>query len=69
MQKMARDRMRAFKKSGSGDPKEVELCGKLAAAMSARGEGAWDEEWQTVYELAGVVCDRVAGKWAPSARL
>mmetsp|Transcript_27891 Transcript_27891/g.63411 ORF Transcript_27891/g.63411 Transcript_27891/m.63411 type:complete len:461 (+) Transcript_27891:89-1471(+) len=71
MQKIARDRMHAFKKkkSISGDPKEVELCGKLAAAMSTRGEGAWDEEWQTVYELAGVVCDRVVGKWAPSARL
>ena len=65
MQKMARDRMKAFGKHGDGDATEVAICKELQAGLAKQvGNGAtqsqaWDLEWKNVYKLADAVMDRV----------
>jgi len=73
MQKMSRDIMRSFKKSngkpaGASEP-EIMMCGKLAAAMKAGGNNAWDDNWEMVYELAQLVQMRVVKAWNGSAKM
>jgi hypothetical protein len=67
MQKMARDRLKQFA-SGKGDnfsEDEKRLCSILGASMAAATKAgtdkqqAWDDEWRTVYDLAGAVIERV----------
>jgi len=68
MQKLARDRLKQFALSGGKgsnfSDEETRLCaqlgGKMAAATKAGVEKqqAWDNEWQTVYELADAVINR-----------
>mmetsp|Transcript_36273 Transcript_36273/g.91605 ORF Transcript_36273/g.91605 Transcript_36273/m.91605 type:complete len:499 (+) Transcript_36273:131-1627(+) len=60
MQKLARDRMAAFRKApGQGTQQELRLCGALAAALKAGGAEAWNTKWATVYELADAVIKRI----------
>eukprot|EP01062_Namystynia_karyoxenos_P069835 TRINITY_DN65275_c0_g1_i1.p1 TRINITY_DN65275_c0_g1~~TRINITY_DN65275_c0_g1_i1.p1 ORF type:complete len:552 (+),score=180.23 TRINITY_DN65275_c0_g1_i1:127-1656(+) len=62
MQKMARDRMRTFGKTPDKVVgREAELCQALAKATTAPGVDklqAWDDNWETVYALAGAVMER-----------
>jgi hypothetical protein len=67
MQKMARDRLRAFLKSGhhaDADDEEEQLCLSLAKALKpAKGDKVreaelWDEHWLTVYALAEATMQR-----------
>lgn len=63
MQKLARDRCKTTKAIGSD--KEQALVQDLKKAMKDGGQTAWDENFQKVYDLAWVVCERVVDKFAP----
>jgi len=71
MQKMARDRMQAFKKNQKGTEEEVQVCMELGSKlMSAKNYmQAWNEEWELVYHLAEVVMKRHMDAWVPEAKL
>jgi hypothetical protein len=66
MQKMARDRLKLFKRKGASDADEAEarLCVEIGMAMQKNMENggdkqaAWDASWQEIYELAELVMDR-----------
>ena len=66
MQKMARDTMRAFNKKAAGHLSQPELsvCDKLSSAMKTGGKDAWNDSWETVYELAQLVQLRVVKAWS-----
>lgn len=55
MQKLARDRVKAFKKGDKGSGDETRLCEVLAKA----GKQGWDDHFEDVYELANVVLTNV----------
>ena len=69
MQKMARDRMQAFKMKQDGEEAEVEACMELGGALMSSDNPmkAWNESWETVYRLANLVMDRHMEKWVPAA--
>lgn len=69
MQKIARDRMQAFKASQTGTPEETQLCMELGQALMAGGAKAWDENWEKVYKLSDVVMTRIMDHWVPMAKL
>jgi acyl-CoA oxidase len=69
MQKMARDRLKEFASGKGADDfseDEKRLCGKLGANLAAAAKNgidkqqAWDNEWNTVYELADALIERVS---------
>jgi acyl-CoA oxidase len=62
MQKLARDRVKLT--GAVGSPKEQELAKTLQEAMKS-GPTAWDENFETVYDLAWTVCERVVGALIP----
>jgi hypothetical protein len=71
MQKMARDRLKQFASTGgAGDfsAEETRLCSKLGSRMAVAAKAGndkqevWDNEWETVYELAAAVMERVMDK-------
>mmetsp|Transcript_18010 Transcript_18010/g.50379 ORF Transcript_18010/g.50379 Transcript_18010/m.50379 type:complete len:305 (+) Transcript_18010:249-1163(+) len=69
MQKLARDRMRAFKNAPkNGAAGELRLCTDLASAMKAGGAAAWDSNWEKVYALAEMVIDRTVSEYLPGGR-
>eukprot|EP00193_Tetraselmis_chui_P017186 CAMPEP_0177778082 /NCGR_PEP_ID=MMETSP0491_2-20121128/15754_1 /TAXON_ID=63592 /ORGANISM="Tetraselmis chuii, Strain PLY429" /LENGTH=482 /DNA_ID=CAMNT_0019297311 /DNA_START=210 /DNA_END=1659 /DNA_ORIENTATION=- len=60
MQKLARDRMAAYKKApGQGTAEELQLCDQLHAAMRAGGPDAWNDNWKLVYQTAETVINRI----------
>lgn len=71
MQKMARDRFRAFTKSPEAHAEQVDqswdeetrICFELNRAMQGSSDKAtaWDEQWHMVYALADAVMCRVVG--------
>ena len=68
-QKMARDVMRVFAKTGdAGDAESTRLAGELAKALAPAGgdkvatADLWDENFEKVYELADAVMDRVVAE-------
>merc|ERR1712086_1000643 len=71
MQKMSRDRIRAFQKKGetAGDDAESQQVAALVSAMAAEMEAsgnqqkAWDDNWEAVYELAETMMDRTMNEW------
>merc|ERR1712032_40933 len=67
MQKLARDRVRALGKVRTASPQEDELSKKLKDAMDQRGPGAWDEEWETVYDLAKAICETTMERFVSEA--
>jgi len=71
MQKMARDRMQAFKKKQEGTEEEVEACMELGGALMSSDNPmqAWNESWETVYRLANHIMDRHMETWVPEAKL
>jgi len=66
-QKIARDRLGQFKRKQEGTEKEVALCMSIGAALasSKNKAQAWNQQWQSVYQLADLVIDRVVQEWAP----
>jgi acyl-CoA oxidase len=71
MQKMARDRLKHFASTrGDGDFsfEETRLCRKLGGSMAVAAEAGtnkqetWDNEWETIYELANAVMEHVIDK-------
>jgi acyl-CoA oxidase len=70
MQKLARDRMRAFKKNpGDGRAEEVELCTELANELMKDGPKAWSANQKKVYALADLVCERTIDTWMEHSKL
>jgi len=69
MQKMARDRMSAFKKSQTGVQAETDLCMTLAGALMSGGGKAWNENWEIVYQLAEEVMQRHMKEWVPESKM
>jgi acyl-CoA oxidase len=70
MQKLARDRMRAFKKNpGEGHEAEVGLCTELAGELMKDGVKAWNANQKKVYALADRVCERTIDTWMDHAKL
>lgn len=70
MQKLARDRMRAFKKNpGEGREEEVRLCTELANELMKDGPKAWSINQKKVYALADLVCERTIDSWMEHAKL
>ena len=73
MQKMARDRLRAYAKHPGGDDAEAQLCADLAAALApaggdkARQAALWDDHWELVYALAEAIMDRTIADVLESA--
>lgn len=71
MQKMARDRMQAFKKKQDGAEAEVECCMQLGGALMSSKDPmkAWNESWETVYKLAELVMQRHMDAWVPLSKM
>jgi len=67
MQKLARDRLKAFSKKQEGTPEEVKVCSRLGQALMTGGKKAWNDNWELVYTLAQLVVDRVVGEASPTA--
>lgn len=70
MQKIARDRMVAFKnRKKEGVPEEEQLCMKIAQAMMGKKgkdlNQAWNDQFENVTALAQRVVDRVFAEWSP----
>ena len=68
-QKMARDVMRVYAKTGdAGDAESTRLAGDLAKALAPAGgdkvatADLWDENFEKVYDLADAVMDRVVAE-------
>ena len=68
-QKMARDVMRVYAKTGdAGDAESTRLAGELAKALAPAGgdkvatADLWDEHFEKVYALADAVMDRVVAE-------
>lgn len=66
MQKLARDRVKAAKPLGS--PAEQALAGELQD-IARKGSGAWDDNFEKVYDLAWTVVTRVIDDYAPGDAL
>lgn len=64
-QKIARDRFKAFSKSGKVVDEETKVAAELGAAISKDVKGgmdkfdAWDNNWTLVYKLANTRMDAV----------
>uniref|UniRef100_A0A7S0RQY7 Acyl-coenzyme A oxidase n=1 Tax=Pyramimonas obovata TaxID=1411642 RepID=A0A7S0RQY7_9CHLO len=77
MQKMARDRVKAFQKTRAKAKaectEETALCSELVEAMrqsSSGPEAAWDIQHEKVYRLAGVIIDRTVTSFlSPQSKL
>jgi len=70
MQKIARDRVSAFKRQPDvGSTEELALCKTLQDATAAKGYDGWDENWEKVYLLAQTVIDLSVEKWTPISKL
>ena len=75
MLKMARDRLNVYKKKGpSGDEDEDDLCkimlSSIQSEMDRNGgdkQAAFDSEWESFYELAGLVMGRVSKSYLQEA--
>lgn len=70
LQKIARDRMVAFKnRKKEGVPEEEQLCMKIAQAMMGKKgkdlNQAWNDQFENVTALAQRVVDRVFAEWSP----
>ena len=58
-QKLARDQVRLLATNQTMSPREKELCERLSHA----GKEKWDENFETVYELAEEIQARVIRDW------
>jgi len=66
MQKISRDRIKAFQNGFEGPAKEVELCKGI---MEAGKKGDMEREHEQIYALADAVIRRTIATFAPAARL
>jgi hypothetical protein len=66
MQKLARDRVKRTDAVGSAQ--EQDLAKKLQEVLKSGPKG-WDENFETVYDLAWVVCERISGTLVPGVKL
>merc|ERR1712190_401040 len=62
MQKLARDRLRA--KEPVGSEKEEALATTLRE-VAGKGQAAWDEHFEDVYELAWTIVTRIMDEYCP----
>jgi len=69
MQKIARDRLMAFKKEQTGSEQEMMLCMELGQSLMEGGMPAWVESFKKVYMLSEAVMDRVVHEWVPESKL
>jgi len=70
MQKIARDRVAAFKREPDvGSAEELALCQTLQCATAAKGFDGWDENWEKVYLLAQTTIAISVEKWTPKSKL
>jgi len=70
MQKIARDRVAAFKRQPTvGSPEELTLCRTLQDATAEKGYDGWDANWEVVYRLAQTTIDLSVEKWMPKSKL
>lgn len=68
MQKLARDRYRKHQHgqqfaAGAKVDDEVKFCERIAAG----GKDGWDNEYSSVYGLAGAVVERTISQWLGEA--
>jgi acyl-CoA oxidase len=66
MQKLARDRLKAKKDVGS--EKELALVAQLKQ-VAGKGQEAWDEHFEDVYDLAWTMVTRIINEYTPGESL
>eukprot|EP00959_Pyramimonas_sp_CCMP1952_P427252 8948165-Pyramimonas_sp.AAC.1 len=72
MQKMSRDRVKAFQQGAriNENLEETRLCSELVEAMRTGGPDAWDAHHEQVYKLASVIMDSTVTSFlSPKSRL
>jgi len=58
MQKMTRDRLKAFTKDSQGSSEERAMCEALTQALSKGGKTGWTDNYRTVYSIAELIMKR-----------
>eukprot|EP00285_Hemiselmis_virescens_P015016 CAMPEP_0173377968 /NCGR_PEP_ID=MMETSP1356-20130122/1210_1 /TAXON_ID=77927 ORGANISM="Hemiselmis virescens, Strain PCC157" /NCGR_SAMPLE_ID=MMETSP1356 /ASSEMBLY_ACC=CAM_ASM_000847 /LENGTH=503 /DNA_ID=CAMNT_0014330893 /DNA_START=67 /DNA_END=1578 /DNA_ORIENTATION=- len=67
MQKMSRDRVKLHsKKPSEGDAEELRLCQVLTAAIEKDKVNGWDDNFESVYELAELIMARTMAEFMAS---
>jgi len=66
MQKMTRDRLKAWNKKGkSGTELEQKMCADLSEALAQGGKNAWVENYRAVYDLAKLLMQQQVSSVIP----